>query len=121
MSLLLQLFTPEDFPAEAFLRIVYLFTCKNGKCHKQSWKDSFKCYRSQLPEENLFWTSEPDLSQPHVKPTVVSAVSPDPNVAANAAKQHIAENPTKSLTGGLECIPLNAEGKLLGPLMLLNE
>ncbi|KAJ3210031.1 Programmed cell death protein 2 [Dinochytrium kinnereticum] len=69
MSLLFQLFTPEDYPAEAFLRIIYLFTCKNGKCHKRSWKDSFKCFRSQLPEDNLYWGSEPDLTQPKVKPT----------------------------------------------------
>ncbi|KAJ3104303.1 Programmed cell death protein 2 [Phlyctochytrium planicorne] len=70
MSLLFQLFTPEDHPPEAFLRIVYLFACKDGKCHKKSWRDSFKCFRSQLPEENQFWGGAPSKDDtPTIKPT----------------------------------------------------
>ncbi|GAA5805217.1 programmed cell death protein 2 [Helicostylum pulchrum] len=55
MSLLLQLYTPEDQPAEAFHRAVYVFCCKKGGCVKQDWTRSFKVFRSQLPRENPYY------------------------------------------------------------------
>ncbi|KAJ3400893.1 Programmed cell death protein 2 [Chytridiales sp. JEL 0842] len=67
MVMLLQLFTPEDEPPEAFYRVVYVFTCKNGACHKTSWKDCFKVFRSQLPELSTSYPSSenfPPLSEP---------------------------------------------------------
>ncbi|KAF7728156.1 Programmed cell death protein 2 [Apophysomyces ossiformis] len=62
MCLLLQLYTPEDHPEEAFHRTVYVFCCRDGGCLKQDWRKSFKVYRSQLPRENPYWppTSEED-------------------------------------------------------------
>ncbi|KAI9332373.1 programmed cell death protein 2 [Obelidium mucronatum] len=50
MPLLVQLYTPDNEVPEAFFRIVYLFACKNGTCK------SFKCFRSQLPEQNEYWS-----------------------------------------------------------------
>ncbi|GAN08879.1 programmed cell death protein 2 [Mucor ambiguus] len=60
MSLLLQLYTPEDQPAEAFHRTVYVFCCKKGGCVKQDWTKSFKVYRSQLPRENPYYAPPAD-------------------------------------------------------------
>ncbi|KAI7855292.1 programmed cell death protein 2 [Circinella umbellata] len=60
MILLLQLYTPEDEPEEAFHRTVYVFCCKNGGCHKQDWTQCFKVYRSQLPRENPYYPPPED-------------------------------------------------------------
>ncbi|KAJ3391176.1 60S ribosomal protein L3 [Entophlyctis sp. JEL0112] len=51
MSLLIQLYTPDDRIAVAFHRMLYVFACKNGQCK------SFKCFRTQLPEDNPHWRS----------------------------------------------------------------
>ncbi|OZJ05728.1 hypothetical protein BZG36_01335 [Bifiguratus adelaidae] len=56
MSLLVQLYTPEDDPPEAFHRTVYVFCCKTGICHREDWKKCFKVFRSQLPQENKYYT-----------------------------------------------------------------
>ncbi|KAK9764666.1 hypothetical protein K7432_007653 [Basidiobolus ranarum] len=55
MLFLLQLYTPEDEPPCAYHRMVYIYCCKNGVCHKKSWKDSFKVFRNQLPRENEYY------------------------------------------------------------------
>ncbi|KAG1051324.1 hypothetical protein G6F43_006462 [Rhizopus delemar] len=55
MVLLLQLYTPEDHPPEAFHRTIYVFCCKNGGCVKQDWMKSFKAYRTQLPRDNPYY------------------------------------------------------------------
>ncbi|CAG8618858.1 3280_t:CDS:2 [Cetraspora pellucida] len=55
MVLLVQLYTPEDYPPEAFHRSIYVFCCKNGACHKTSWRKSLKVFRSQLPKYNPYW------------------------------------------------------------------
>ncbi|CAG8483249.1 9480_t:CDS:2 [Acaulospora colombiana] len=49
MILLVQLYAPEDHPPEAFHRTIYVFCCKNGACHKTSWR------KSQMPNENPYW------------------------------------------------------------------
>ncbi|KAI8614870.1 programmed cell death protein 2 [Chytriomyces sp. MP71] len=49
MSMLVQLYTPDDAIRHAFHRMLYLFACKNGTCK------SFKIFRSQLPEDNPHW------------------------------------------------------------------
>ncbi|KAJ1983376.1 hypothetical protein H4R33_004767 [Dimargaris cristalligena] len=60
MPLLMQLYTPEDEPREAFHRMVYVFCCKNGNCHAgNSFQRCFKVFRSQLPETNPYYTSKP--------------------------------------------------------------
>ncbi|KAI9315571.1 programmed cell death protein 2 [Dichotomocladium elegans] len=60
MVLLLQLYTPEDHPEEAFHRTVYVFCCRNGACVKQDSMGSFKVFRSQLPRENPYYPSPED-------------------------------------------------------------
>ncbi|KAG0023606.1 Programmed cell death protein 2 [Podila clonocystis] len=56
MTFLLQLYSPEDHPAEAFHRVIYVFCCKNGACHKKSPKGCFKVVRSQLGQYNPYYT-----------------------------------------------------------------
>ncbi|PVU86645.1 hypothetical protein BB561_006616 [Smittium simulii] len=56
MILLLQLYAPEDIPAQAYHRVLYLFTCRNGKCHRAGFKESFSVLRSQLSKENEYYT-----------------------------------------------------------------
>ncbi|CAG8641930.1 14977_t:CDS:2, partial [Dentiscutata erythropus] len=72
--MILLLYTPEDHPPEAFHRSIYVFCCKNGACHKTSWRKRFlklnnnvtfllpshtvdflKVFRSQLPKYNPYW------------------------------------------------------------------
>ncbi|RHZ81921.1 hypothetical protein Glove_116g54 [Diversispora epigaea] len=60
MVLLIQLYTPEDRPLEAFHRTIYVFCCKKGSCHKISWQKSLKVFRSQLPKDNPYWPSPSD-------------------------------------------------------------
>ncbi|CCG83870.1 protein of unknown function [Taphrina deformans PYCC 5710] len=54
MRLLLQLFAPEgqDRP-HAYVRLIYVFTCDNGKCATDGWSPSFKVLRSQSTETSL--------------------------------------------------------------------
>ncbi|KAI8346048.1 programmed cell death protein 2 [Mortierella sp. GBAus27b] len=56
MAFLLQLYSPEDHPAEAFHRMIYVFCCKNGTCHKESPRGCFKVVRSQLGKYNPYYT-----------------------------------------------------------------
>ncbi|KAF9182198.1 Programmed cell death protein 2 [Haplosporangium sp. Z 767] len=56
MTYLLQLYSPEDHPAEAFHRVIYVFCCKNGSCHKKNPKGCFKVARSQLGQYNPYYT-----------------------------------------------------------------
>ncbi|KAI1296195.1 Programmed cell death protein 2 [Mortierella claussenii] len=56
MTFLLQLYSPEDHPAEAFHRVIYVFCCKNGACHKKSSRGCFKVVRSQLGQYNPYYT-----------------------------------------------------------------
>ncbi|RKP28117.1 programmed cell death protein 2 [Syncephalis pseudoplumigaleata] len=52
MTFLLQLYAPEDQPAEAFHRTIYMYCCPKGACHQASWRDCFRVLRSQLPRDN---------------------------------------------------------------------
>ncbi|KAF9433215.1 Programmed cell death protein 2 [Entomortierella beljakovae] len=56
MTFLLQLYSPEDHPAEAFHRVAYVFCCKDGACHKKSPQGCFKVVRSQLGQYNPYYT-----------------------------------------------------------------
>ncbi|KAL1929969.1 hypothetical protein VTP01DRAFT_1123 [Rhizomucor pusillus] len=60
LALLVQLYTPEDQPEEAFHRTVYVFCCKDGACLKADWKKCFKVYRSQLPRDNPYYPPTQD-------------------------------------------------------------
>ncbi|KAJ1771101.1 hypothetical protein IW140_003989 [Coemansia sp. RSA 1813] len=52
MAMLLQLYAPEDEPAAAFHRMIYVFVCHNGRCHKVAASRCMRVFRSQLPEHN---------------------------------------------------------------------
>ncbi|KAG0352481.1 Programmed cell death protein 2, partial [Gamsiella multidivaricata] len=56
MTFLLQLYSPEDHPAEAFHRVIYVFCCKDGACHKKLPRGCFKVVRSQLGQYNPYYT-----------------------------------------------------------------
>ncbi|KAG0303547.1 Programmed cell death protein 2, partial [Dissophora globulifera] len=56
MTFLLQLYSPEDHPLEAFHRVIYVFCCKTGACHKKSPRGSFKVVRSQLGQYNPYYS-----------------------------------------------------------------
>ncbi|KAL1919289.1 uncharacterized protein VTP21DRAFT_1982 [Calcarisporiella thermophila] len=62
MSFLLQLYTPEDEPAEAYHRMVYMFCCRNGACLKKEWQKCVKVFRSQLPRLNPYWSDNESSS-----------------------------------------------------------
>jgi pre-rRNA-processing protein TSR4 len=55
MPLLLQLYAPEDYPPNAFHRVVYVFCCKNGSCR------SITAFRSQLELNNDLYSIEGDV------------------------------------------------------------
>ncbi|GJJ69394.1 pre-rRNA-processing protein TSR4 [Entomortierella parvispora] len=55
MTFLLQLYSPEDHPEEAFHRAIYVFCCKTGACHKKSLEGCFKVVRSQLGQYNAYY------------------------------------------------------------------
>ncbi|RKP11840.1 programmed cell death protein 2, partial [Piptocephalis cylindrospora] len=56
MTFLLQasVYAPEDVPDDAFHRAVFVFCCRQGKCHRQSSK-LFKVLRAQLPKNNPYY------------------------------------------------------------------
>ncbi|KAJ2907611.1 hypothetical protein GGI21_003716 [Coemansia aciculifera] len=58
MAMLMQLYAPEDEPAEAFHRMLYVFICRNGSCHKANAKRCMRVVRSQLPEDNAVYTAQ---------------------------------------------------------------
>ncbi|KAJ2061890.1 hypothetical protein GGI17_002767 [Coemansia sp. S146] len=58
MVLLMQLYAPEDEPAEAFHRMLYVFICRNGGCHKASARRCMRVVRSQLPEDNDIYAAQ---------------------------------------------------------------
>ncbi|KAJ2481404.1 hypothetical protein EV174_003485, partial [Coemansia sp. RSA 2320] len=55
MALLMQLYAPEDEPAEAFHRMIYVFICRNGSCHRAEARRCMRVFRSQLPEQNQIY------------------------------------------------------------------
>lgn len=54
MVLLLELYCPEDYPEAAFHRVIYVFACKNGSCHRDLGS-GFKIYRSQMELMNAVY------------------------------------------------------------------
>ncbi|KAG0198655.1 Programmed cell death protein 2 [Mortierella sp. GBA30] len=56
MTFLLQLYSPEDHPAEAFHRVIYVFCCRSGACHQKNPQGCFKVVRSQLGQYNPYYT-----------------------------------------------------------------
>ncbi|KAJ3253525.1 Programmed cell death protein 2 [Boothiomyces macroporosus] len=59
MPLLLQLYAPQDYPSNAFHRVVYVFCCKSGSCVISN--KGIKVLRLQLERENEIYNEEGDL------------------------------------------------------------
>ncbi|KAI8868328.1 hypothetical protein GQ42DRAFT_125405, partial [Ramicandelaber brevisporus] len=59
MSLLLQMYAPEDEPEDAYHRVIYVFACRNGECHRKYWRGCFKVFRAQLAEQNDIYEYQP--------------------------------------------------------------
>ncbi|KAG0226877.1 Programmed cell death protein 2 [Actinomortierella wolfii] len=74
MAFLLQLYSPEDHPAEAFHRMIYVFCCKTGTCHKLAPNDSFKVFRSQLGRFNPYYSPTANDDDPES-----AGIEVDPN------------------------------------------
>lgn len=54
MSLLLQMFAPEDEDRpHAYVRIIYVFVCSGGRCSRPGWSPSFKVLRAQGTETGI--------------------------------------------------------------------
>ncbi len=68
---LLQVYAPLEEKTECFHRILFIFMCKNPECCKSNSFVNFKVFRSQLPRENKFYSSEApdqdyfDSTKPH--------------------------------------------------------
>ncbi|KAJ2614433.1 hypothetical protein H4S08_001713 [Coemansia sp. RSA 1365] len=58
MPMLIQLSAPEDEPAEAFHRMIYVFACRNGACHKTEVKRCMRVMRAQLSEKNAIYREQ---------------------------------------------------------------
>ncbi|KAI9506734.1 hypothetical protein GGI25_005608 [Coemansia spiralis] len=58
MVMLLQLYAPEDEPKDAFHRMLYVFICRNGKCHRSCASRCMRVFRSQIPENNGLYKSD---------------------------------------------------------------
>lgn len=57
MIFLLQVYAPVHDDPRCFHRTVFVFCCKDGKCHKKSSDEAFLALRSQLPRKNKFYSS----------------------------------------------------------------
>ncbi|KAJ2749815.1 hypothetical protein IWQ56_007153, partial [Coemansia nantahalensis] len=55
MAMLMQLYAPEDEPADAFHRMLYVFICRRGACHRAAAKRCMRVLRAQLPERNAVY------------------------------------------------------------------
>lgn len=55
MPLLLQIYAPLDWNNNAFHRVLYVFCCRDGECHKRDFRESFKILRFQLPRINTLY------------------------------------------------------------------
>ncbi|RUS22173.1 programmed cell death protein 2 [Endogone sp. FLAS-F59071] len=96
MLLLVQVYTPEDHPIESYHRTVYVFCCKEGVCHKKSWRSS------QLPQHNPYYPphstdSESDVDSEASQTTTPTTATPNPFPSAMRAPFTPAAFPRPSL------------------------
>ncbi|KAJ9069074.1 hypothetical protein DSO57_1022095 [Entomophthora muscae] len=55
MNFLMQIYTPEDHPPQAYHRALYIFICSSGSCVSKSRSQSIKAIRTQLPRDNAYY------------------------------------------------------------------
>ena len=86
MMLLLQAYAEKE-PDHAYHRTVYVFTCRNGECHKVSIESEdsttklpYKVLRCQLPRVNNYYESNPSENYEQDKKVMVRA---DKKLATN--------------------------------------
>jgi pre-rRNA-processing protein TSR4 len=58
-SFLLQISSPMPQKLETFHRTIFIFVCSNPNCCKPNSNKNFHVFRSQLPRENKFYSTEP--------------------------------------------------------------
>ena len=59
MSFLLQISSPMPQKLETFHRTLFIFVCGNPNCCKPNSNKNFHVFRSQLPRQNKFYSTEP--------------------------------------------------------------
>lgn len=97
MSLLLQLFAPEgtDRP-HAYVRVVYVFTCRDGKCAEVGWSKSFKVLRGQSSAVDVHVDESVETRGEAFKPyELVSEAEPLESVAAPSTSTSKASSSVK--------------------------
>uniref|UniRef100_A0A0R3TXF3 MYND-type domain-containing protein n=1 Tax=Rodentolepis nana TaxID=102285 RepID=A0A0R3TXF3_RODNA len=91
MAFLLQLYSPLDERKDCFHRTLFVFMCKNGSCFLPSNRHNpppFRVYRSQLPRNNRFYSSNPpsdldNLTEKGMVDTLRSCRAPTAGVLVN--------------------------------------
>eukprot|EP00051_Salpingoeca_urceolata_P018401 m.258052 g.258052 ORF g.258052 m.258052 type:complete len:127 (-) comp19185_c0_seq21:1160-1540(-) len=75
MTFLLQVYTGGAFERDdCFHRTLFVFCCKNGRCHLGGRSGGFKVFRSQLARSNDFYAFDPPPTDPESAPVVVPKV-----------------------------------------------
>ncbi|CAH8639258.1 unnamed protein product [Heterobilharzia americana] len=63
MCFVLQIYSPLSEKSDCFHRMLFLFMCRNGKCHHQADSTPFCVFRSQLPRDNCYYSFEPPKNE----------------------------------------------------------
>ena len=74
MAFLLQVYAPMS-DDRSFHRTIYLFCCKDGKCHTKTLSDCFLVLRNQLKRENKFYNFHPPPDWDEMKELSLEAVA----------------------------------------------
>ncbi|KAJ3374355.1 Programmed cell death protein 2 [Allomyces arbusculus] len=90
MILLMQIYTAEDFPEEAYHRYLYLFVCRKGACHRGDRRLCARVFRAQLPLDNDFYETDPDTEETTIKPAYSSTAATTCAVCGAAASKRCA-------------------------------
>ena len=61
---LLQVYSPDEEKSETFHRTFFLFVCPDPACCKLNSSANFHVFRSQLPRDNVFYSSDPPQEVP---------------------------------------------------------
>ncbi|KAJ1860302.1 hypothetical protein LPJ73_001428 [Coemansia sp. RSA 2703] len=76
MTLLVQVYAPEDAPESAFHRTVYVFVCSNGACHRAGASRCMRVFRAQMAESNGVYEEQQPGAADDVEWCIRSEVRP---------------------------------------------